>query len=332
MSFPSAPLSIGIIGAGQVVANLHLPTLLALVGARVAWVADAGAARARTLARAFTVEALAIPPDLGDLPVTDALLLAIPYGARPPYYRALGGRATSLYVEKPFARSLDEHQSICSAFPQAQVSIGLQRRSSGTIRLLREVLREKLFGPLRSVKVGHGLRGRVMGGTSYSANLALAGGGILFEVGIHLVDAALFATDAESFRIESGRMIRDGGFDLHTEALITLRLPGGEEVPAQILVSGLTDTIQGIECSFDHATVLVEAQGKALQVRPRSGGVSREFREALAGSCVTPFQISHAHWRGFLQSIADRKPNWTSASEAILTTRLIEGLYALGEN
>ena len=204
-------------------ADLHVPTLLSLPDVCIAWIADVNERRARTVAGSYTVAALTMPASPVDLPPTDIVLLAAPYGVRGPYYDALAKRTSSLYVEKPFARSVAEHRDICARFPGSQISIGLQRRSMGTVSFLRRLLRERLFGPLRSVRIGHGLRGHVSPGTSHGANLAVAGGGILFDVGIHMIDAAIYATDAEAIRIEAGRMVRDGGFLQPRRAALRLR-------------------------------------------------------------------------------------------------------------
>lgn len=322
--------SIGVIGAGKIVSDLHLPTLLAIPDFAVAWVADINAARARAVATAYGVPHLPTPSSLRDLPATDCVLVAIPYGVREPYYDALEGRAIGLYVEKPFARTVREHETLCARFPDAAISLGFQRRSMGTVRLLRSVLDADLFGPLRSVRVGHGTAGIVTAGTSYSSNLAVAGGGILLDVGIHWIDAALFVTNAVEVRVESGRMIRDGGFEIHTQAHGLLRRPDGATIPLEIVVSGLTDTIQGIECWFDDARVKLEAEGTTLKVMTRDNEAISELIDPR-GSRMEPFQIAHAHWRGFLESLMERRPNWTSASQTLLTTHAMEQLFALGE-
>jgi len=54
-------LSVGVLGAGGVVADLHLPVLLNCTGASVVWVADKDDARAKSVANAFRIPWLALP-------------------------------------------------------------------------------------------------------------------------------------------------------------------------------------------------------------------------------------------------------------------------------
>ena len=107
MTAPVAPLVLGVIGAGEIVRSAHLPAMLALSGARVDWIVDRDERKARTLARSFGIRHVALPRDLTALPPADAVLIAVPYGVRAPMYEALCPRS-ALYVEKPFARTVEE--------------------------------------------------------------------------------------------------------------------------------------------------------------------------------------------------------------------------------
>src|SRR5258708_6042613 len=119
-----AIFSVGIIGAGSIVTSFHLPVLLAMQQVRVEWITDIDAKMAGSVAKAFGVPPLAMPDPLAEIPRTDIVVLAIPYGARPPYYEALRGRGTAIYVEKPIARTAAEHLELCSWFADYQLASG----------------------------------------------------------------------------------------------------------------------------------------------------------------------------------------------------------------
>ena len=58
----------------------------------------------------------------------DICLLTVPYGVRSKYIEACALKKKALYVEKPFAINLQEHQHYCSLFTPANLAVGFQRR------------------------------------------------------------------------------------------------------------------------------------------------------------------------------------------------------------
>src|ERR1039458_4329843 len=105
MAEEQVPLTLGILGAGQIVSNVHLPVALALPELRLSWMADVNLEKAEAVARAFGVKHVPLPANLADLPPCDVLLLAIPFGERDLYYQALRQRNCALYVRS------EEHTS-----------------------------------------------------------------------------------------------------------------------------------------------------------------------------------------------------------------------------
>src|SRR5579871_763292 len=103
---------VGVIGAGAIAFGSHVPVLLNTAGAAIAWIMDRDEKRARRVARCFGVPHAR--GDLETLPDADVVLVTIPYGARAPLYEALGRRFPAIYVEKPLALTLAEHDRLCA--------------------------------------------------------------------------------------------------------------------------------------------------------------------------------------------------------------------------
>ena len=326
------PLSVGIIGAGEIVTNGHLPVLKALSQFRVEWITDADAEKAGSVARAYGVRAITLPANPGDLPPVDIFLLAIPFGARGPYYSAFESRGSALYVEKPFARTVKQHREICAPRQPFQIACGLQRRSSGTAQLMRRVVEGGLFGKLQRMSFEFGKRGRISTG-SHQSKLALAGGGLLFEVGVHGVDACLFIAGARAIEVHSANMVVEQGFDIHTDCLLTIERRNGDRVEAQFKVTCLEDTSERVHCTFEHATVSFSLfSGGDIQVRPPGGGEPMQLSDPLLGvRPQTGFEKAAHHWLGFARGLDEKQPNWTSAMDSVLTTEALERIYELGE-
>jgi predicted dehydrogenase len=325
------PLTVGVLGTGTMASEVHLPALLASADARVVWVSDRDAARARRVAKAHGVRAVDLTGDLLALPRADVVLLGIPYGARAPYYPVLAEMGAAVYVEKPFARSLAEHDAQAAPFAAERVAVGYQKRSAAFAKALREVVASGLFGELTGMRVEYGRPGVATGGR-YSTNLALAGGGILFEVGVHVLDLALFVADAASVEGTTGRMERELGFDVHTEATTTVRTNRGGSVHLEVLVTNLWHTTGELLLRFERAEVRVDPFGEGIvHVRPRGSSIALTLGGEAAVFPNTSGQMVWAHWGAFLRGIREGKPNATNASATRVTTALVEGLYSLAE-
>jgi predicted dehydrogenase len=321
--------SVGILGCGEIVSNMHLPTLLATSGVHVAWVTDVDVRKAERVAAAFGVRALGVPAAPTALPPADIVLIAIPYGVREPYYEQLRHRRNALYVEKPLARTVEEHRRYCAWFEHTQLAVGFQRRAWGAVETMQRVLRATPFGPVQKVRVEYGRPGQLTG-SRYSSDLRLAGGGMLFEVGVHWIDLALTATGATGARLVGGRMIRQDGFDLHTDAVFTLERGQLEDVPFELLISGLVETRNAIEVHCEHATLRFSLGGGRLLSIERAGvPLDVELVGTPTPSPSTVFQLCHAMWRGLIESVSTGAPNWTSASSSLVTTEVIEAAYGL---
>ena len=325
MAQERTPLALGVLGAGQIVSNVHLPVASALPEVRLSWMADVNPEKAEAVARAFGVKHVPLPSDLADLPPCDVMLLAIPFGERDPYYQALRLHNCALYVEKPFSRSVQHHQTICSWFPANRLACGLQRRSWGPTLLIKELIADRMFGSLREIQFSFGSLGAIVVGWRYSSDARLAGGGLLMEMGVHGLDTALFVTDATAVEVRSKTMIMDHGIDVHTAAELVVTVPGHGQVDCRIVVSCLEDTIDSIRFVFEHCVAVLGNAGLSIE----GLGSRRPYLVSAQPRVypLTPFETFAEHWSRFISGIRSGVPNWTSASTALLTTEVVEQLY-----
>lgn len=325
-------IRIGIVGAGEIVARNHLPVLSNTDGVQIAWICDRQEERAAAVARAYAIPVAALPADPAALPAADIVLLGIPYGARWSYYEALAGRVTALVVEKPLFRTVDRHQRLCAAWPDHTLGHGFQRRSLGTVQMCRDLIELGTFGPLRSCHFGLGAPGAVTHGRYYSSP-ELSGGGVLFETGVHGIDALLYLVRATHARVKRAQMVTEAGMDLDTEAELEIRTEGGAMVDATLLISCLRDTSNQVELVFDRARLrfsLFDAAGRLWL----ASGKEREFELSPAesrGYPRTAYQALYTHWRSFLGGLRDGRPNHTAVRDAMLTTAIVEQCYAAAD-
>ncbi|MDB4987512.1 MAG: dehydrogenase [Myxococcaceae bacterium] len=321
---------VGVIGAGQIATECHLPALAVSEDVEIAWVADRDLRRAQSVAKSFRLTAVEYRDSIESLPAADAVLLAVPYGVRAPMYPAIASKFGAVYVEKPFALTLEQHEQQCAGFAPERIACGYQRRSSGPVRALRQIIAAKLFGALKAVHMGFGGPGVKTGGR-YSSSLAMAGGGILFEVGVHGLDMVLHVTDAVSSAPLSVKMIKTEGIDIHTSATLDVKTADGQSFPFDLVVTGLEYTSNTHEFVFEHASITFGLFGEqAIVVQPRDGSKPFKMHSELMDYPRTSSQLFHEHWRCFFDAMRSGAANVTSASSSRVTTGAIEQLYAEG--
>lgn len=322
--------SVGVIGAGEIVSTVHLPVLLAMKEASIAWLADLNPDKANSVARAYHINHIELPKNPKDLPYSDIILLAIPYGARNPYYEALSDDSCALYVEKPFARTVDEHKRLCSLLPDYRLACGFQRRSWGPTLQMKQLIKKNLFGRLCSVRLGFGGPGIVTGG-GYNSNIDLAGGGIIMETGCHSIDALFFILSANRAQVDDVNMIMDNGFDMHTNAKLCLTTSKQEQIKCEAIISCLQETINCLEFTFDHAIVSFSLFGDGIiHVKDLNSSQSYTLSPINKIYPLTAFQTFYSHWSLFFDGIRTKHANHTAAFQSILTTEVIEKLYSKG--
>lgn len=315
-------MRIGLIGAGEHVRSIHLPVLHQISGITLEWLYDIDLRRAKELAKANGIPVAA--SGLRDCPDVDAVLLAVPVGARMPIWEHIFQRGWHVLCEKPVARSVEEFDWISANLTQAGRiwQPGLMRRFYAGTLLLRRLVRDRVFGDLVEVWAGEGGRqtrtGR--GGDWYQLDRSLAGGGILIETGSHLLDQILFITGAHDVFLEEYQQ-EPRGLTLEYDARVLGRLAQERgEMPFSCVLSRTQDICNGIYLRFERLVVALEhgADG-AVGLRDLQNLAIAPLGIAGVGA-RSPFGAFHAEWVDFVDLC--RSGDFAAAEEANALTRL----------
>jgi predicted dehydrogenase len=325
--------AIGVVGAGAISRMVHLPVLTAMPEARVAWVADAHDGRAAAVAAAFGVPhapIASVPEAVRDC---EAVLLAIPVGVRAPYLAALARHGVAVMVEKPFARTVREHDEIVAMFPPHRIACGFMRRTYASTALARRALQEGWFGRPSRIRISEGGRTTKTGvDRSYFDDPSAGGGGILLELGCHALDLVLHLTGTRDHEIVRQSMVLDGHADRRAEADVLLYPESGrrgEPIVLEYAFSWLDRQDDRVDIEFPGARLRFGTRPDApVTLCGNTPGARETHLVPPAGGATTSNQAFYLEWRWLLESLATGVPSPVAAGTCRNVTALVEDLYA----
>ena len=334
-SSETTTIRIGIIGAGKIVEDAHLPILKTQPGVHVAWITDQSPVRRQLMQTMYGVNTIAPDDALTSLAEVDVCLIAIPLGARQPYLDACAQNGVAMYVEKPFACTASQHTENLSRFRDHAVAVGFQRRTYNTVRSLRRIIEAQLFGQLQSVQLTLATFTLSSGGAaSFRSSATNAGGGITIESAIHHLDQILYATSATGVTTtEVSGIVRDG-IDYQVSISSQVSLDDHPDVSVQAFLSCLENRPECCEFKFEHATVQLPGNPSSpLVVSDHRSAQTRyllepeAFNQSTGMSAQSVNQAFVIFWDSFLQGLAEESANFTCAADSTLTTQWIEQIY-----
>ena len=325
-------LRIGLIGAGAVVRTLHAPILKQLDDVAMAWVYDANRDAARAVAAAFGIPGA--HDDLGRCEDVDAVLIAIPVGAREEAWRVAAERKWHVLCEKPAARTVHQFDDVLARMQQAGrvVAFGLMRRFYHGVISLRDLVAARAFGDPIEIWAGEGgaqpRTGR--GSDWYQLDRRLSGGGVLIETGSHLIDQILFVAGATKVSLEdyAQRTWQDEPeFDARVSG--RLRSRGGADTPFSCVVTRSADVCNGLFVRFPQIVLaLPPGPASVVELQGADGRLMGRLHGVMQGP-QTSFHAFRDQWAAFLRECREPRPASPIADNALtrLSVDFIERCY-----
>jgi predicted dehydrogenase/nucleoside-diphosphate-sugar epimerase len=335
---PVSPLRVAVVGCGAISRRFHLPVLAGHKGVIVAALVDRDIPRTRELARAYGVETVAA--DAGDLPAgsIDAAIVATPPFHHAPCCIDLARRGIHVLVEKPMAVTAADARSMSEAAREAGVVLaaGYFRRLFPVARLLRATLDAQALGQVTGFDAEEG--DEYTWGLATLSNLLKdqGGGGVLIDIGSHVLDLMLYLFPGE-FEVLEYRDNALGGIE--TDCLLRLRLRrDGAAVEGRVELSRTRRLRSTLRVRCERGTLeLRTGERYRLDVTPDGvalcdpdRGTPRPYA-LQAGWADEPEATGYEAYRAeiddWLQAIRGESPARLDAESALRTVELIEQCY-----
>jgi predicted dehydrogenase len=319
-------LRLAVVGCGAVAAIHHLPAISLSRNAEAVVLVDADPGRAKDLASRFGVPETAT--DYRSLPGwVDAAIVALPNSLHAPVSIDLLRQGVHVLVEKPMALNVRECDEMIAAAGagQAVLAVGLEFRFFDSTLLVRNLLLKGLLGEIRRFEMHQGVIPRWPFATDFLLKKETAGGGVLADFGVHVLDLLLWWlgdwTDVE-YRDDA-----QGGIESDCELSLTFR-------------SGVRGTVEISRTRNLANTCLFEGERASLEVGiwdpdPEIRLLLADREVALAGRARRPEGSGVDFLEAFVRQIDDfaaavreRREPHVPGREGRRSQELIEACYA----
>jgi predicted dehydrogenase/nucleoside-diphosphate-sugar epimerase len=338
MQFDGRPIRVVLIGCGAISQQFHLPVLAGHEGVELIALVDRDLARARGLARDYGVETAVA--DVGELAdgSFDAAVIATPPAHHSPCTNKLARKGIHLLVEKPMALTMADAEGMVRAAEEVGIvlSVGLFRRLLPSMKLFRAALDSGSMGRVIGFDVEFG--GPYGWGLATLANLTKehGGGGVLADMGTHLIDQILYLLPGDPELIE----YRDNALGgVETDCELRLRI-GREDGPIEGRVGlsrshELRNTIQvrcdrgTLEWRFGAMDEIAVHPHGVMLCDPASGG-ERGYRLQASWADqpeTNGYEAFRAEFDDWLGAIRTGGTPELDGRSVLPTVRLIEDAY-----
>jgi len=227
---PEKPLRVGIVGAGGIAQVAHLPAYRRLRNVRVTALCDTDPTKLRLLSSKYGIphtfrayEQLLACRDV------DAVDICLPNHLHPRAVQAALAAGKHVLCEKPLALRAQEVREILEAHARSglKLLVGMNNRFRHDSILLKRFIEGGELGEPFFIKTGWlRRRERIVPGR-WRYRKALAGGGVFWDLGLQLLDLALWLVDYPALERLAGRFVHGSpGVDVEDSALVFLH--GGE--------------------------------------------------------------------------------------------------------
>jgi predicted dehydrogenase/nucleoside-diphosphate-sugar epimerase len=329
---------IAVVGCGAVTENFHLPVLAGDDDVVISALVDPDSARAGRLARLYNVGTVLPSIEGLDTSVADAALVATPAFLHAPGSIDLMNRGLHVLVEKPMALThADAARMVATARDRGVVlTVGLFRRLLPAVRLFRAALDGGHIGEIVNVvaEVGDAYTWPLT--TLAGMRRGEAGGGMLVDMGSHVLDLLLYICDATPTLVEYAD---NAGTGIETDCTIELGLSRrGAFIPAHVELSRMRTLANTIRVEGTHGSI-EWAFGERARIRVQTPG---SFVDTLTGSprdCAVDAQwkdeIEQPGYHGFRAQVDDfvgairgERAAHLSGESVLPSVALIEECYA----
>jgi predicted dehydrogenase len=343
MAAMSARLRFGVLGAGQI-SRAACQEINRHPNARIVAISDPSSERVAELGsslggvRTFTDnEALLAEPEL------DAVFIATPNAFHAPLALSALDAGKHVLVEKPFATNAIEAQAVVERAKQRGklLSVGMNQRFRPESQRVRALVENGTLGHVYHAKAFWFRRAGIPKLGTWFGKKSLAGGGALYDIGVHLLDLALFvmgrfepmSVSGQTYSNFGPRGIGEGGWGMSERAHADFDVDDGATALLRF-ADGATLTLDVSwaihQKEPDRMNVVVHGSEAGAGCYPgeiyRFGAEKGAYETATLAE--TPLAYPHANrFHNFIGAVLGTESLCVSPEQALAVQRVLDAIY-----
>lgn len=326
------PIRLGLIGAGHVAQISHIPAINKLQDASLVAICDDDIAKAHGLAQRYGVaRAFSDFEDLLRVPELDAVVVSTPNHLHAPMTLAALEYGKHVLCEKPPARSAAEAQQMADASRRTGkiLMYAMNHRFRTDVQILRRFVEKRELGDIFYAKTGWLRRRGDRHVSEWYTNKRSAGGGALMELGVQMLDLALWLMgNPKVASVTATRFAQDPRRDVEDTLAAMLVLEGRATLTLEVSWALLLEKNFAYLNLYgtDGAALLnpfrlhKEMHGNLMNVTPALQADRNDYKVSYER------EIEH-----FLRCIAQGEKPEASAEEGVALMRVIDAIYQSAE-
>ncbi|HVO35142.1 MAG TPA: Gfo/Idh/MocA family oxidoreductase [Gemmatimonadales bacterium] len=297
-------IRVGIVGAGAIAQIAHLPVLRKLKGVQVVGICDNDGPKARALAARFeTGAAYDDIEELLELARVDAVVICTPNHLHEAHAISAMAAGAHVLVERPLALSAAGVTRILKAAERYKrtLLVAMNSRFRADVQAVQGFLKGGELGPLSTIRCGWQVFRTPHLTLGWRSRRAESGGGVMMDLGLPMLDLALWIAGTPTVERVSAFLDRTQGKQVDEIAAAHLFCDGGLSVFCDVSWRHVGEgertwlDVQGTKgsASISPLRVFKELHGVPVDVTP-TGAIGRE----------NPFSASYrSEWAYFLAAI-----------------------------
>ena len=319
-------IRLGIIGAGRVAEQCHIPAALSADGVDLVGIVDSSPTRLEALASSFQLSGMTATSSADLIGRVDAVLLALPNHLHYPVATQFLNAGVHVLCEKPLANTTREAHLLCDLADAAGLvlAVGYVKRFEPNCDLMKRLLDGRFLGRLDHFRFEYGTAGGWAPFSSYNLHPDQAGGGVLVTNGSHLLDRIICW-----FGEPSGVSYEDdsrGGVEANCRAMFTF----DSGLTGELILSKTHSLQNGFRLYGEKGYIEIgHSQHKSLTHVP-AGRPELKHEVSESRGREARSDIDYFRWQieDFARAITTGLPARATGREGAASVALIERCYA----
>lgn len=334
----------GFIGAGQI-SHISAASVQKHEQGRIVAAQDLNAERLQDLRDAFAIpRGYATADELLADPEIDAVYIAVPNKFHAPLAKQALKAGKHVILDKPFAFSLAEAQEVADAAKQAErvFFLGMNQRLVSDHQKVRTLAKEGALGEIYHAKAWWFRRSGIPKLGTWFCDHRLAGGGSLYDIGVHLLDLCLYvmgnfkpvAVSGATYTKFGNRGLGEGGWGISER--------GDSVFDVDDFASAMIKFENGASVSLDVSWACHAAEDDRMNVQLYGTDAGATLNPAMlycngeAGSDYSVIQklsteIEYDHcdrFANFINHLRGEEALCVSIEEALVVQKILDGIAA----